>query len=86
VTKTVPVAKTVDDYSAEEQARFRELFAPTALSQPEILTRPVADQPRQRVLLAEDGKLLDDLHKLKSNLGSVELALITTEQVEANPS
>jgi len=30
VSKTVPVAKTVNDYSAEEQARFRELFAPAA--------------------------------------------------------
>ena len=84
MTKTVPVAKTVDDYSAEEQARFRELFAPAAFSQTDILTRPVADQPRRKVLLAKDGKLLAELHKLKGNVGSVELALITSGQAEGS--
>ena len=51
-----------------------------------VLTHALADGPGQRVLLVKEGNLLAELHEGKGRVGSVELALITGEQAEANKS
>ena len=51
-----------------------------------VLPHPVAGEAKQSVLLAQDGNLLAAIHEDKGRVGSIQLALITSEQVEANQS
>jgi hypothetical protein len=51
-----------------------------------VLPHPLAGEAKQSVLLARDGNLLAEIHEAKGRVGSIQLALITSEQMEANQS
>ena len=46
-----------------------------------VLPHPLAGEAKQSVLLAQDGNLLAEIHEDKGRVGSIQLALITSEQV-----
>jgi len=51
-----------------------------------VLPHPPAEGAKPSVLLAQDGNLLAEIHEDKGRVGSIQLALITSEQVETNQS
>ncbi len=51
-----------------------------------LLANPLAGEPKPSILLAKEGNPLAELHERKGRVGSVELALITAGEAEANQS
>ncbi len=51
-----------------------------------VLANPVAGESTRRVLLVKQGNLLAELHERKQRVGSVDLALITSNQAEPSPN
>jgi len=49
-----------------------------------VLPHPLAGEAKQTMLLAQDGNFLAEIHEDKGRVGSIRLALITSEQVETN--